>query len=503
MGKDSKQGSILKKTSCRRVQSDYANDSNSFLPLEVKVQHLILFILDMRSSWSTKTGSDMTITQDLARFITRTDIESIQRDVINHAKMCVLDWLGAAVAGSLEPSTKTVMEMVREFGGRLEATIIGTKLKAPCPNAALANGVMGHAIELDDIHEESVIHPAAPVVPAALACAERKDASGSDLLAAVILGYEVETRIGMAVMPSHYRYWHTTGTCGTFGAAAAAGKILALDMEEMTNALGIAGTQASGLIEVFGTMSKPFNAGRAAMGGVLAALLAERGMTGPETILEGEKGFCRAVSEEPNFEIITERLGERFEITRNIFKLHASCGHTHGAVDAILAIRQRHEFRLEDVEEIRVGTYPIAFEVVGKNYEPKTSSEAKFSLPYCVAVALVEGRVGITEFSPTKLRDPKVFGLAEKVKVDVSPEFRDVRLGGADVTVHLRTGEEYSLRANTPRGYAENPLSKRELVDKFRSSASTLLPEESVDRILEIVDRLDKIENINTLIQLL
>lgn len=445
----------------------------------------------------------MVVTRDLARFIAKTSIERIPRDVVEHAKLCVLDWLGAALAGSLEPSTKIVVDLIRCFGGRPEATVIGSPIKTSCLFAALANGVMGHAIELDDIHAESVIHPAAPVVPAALACAERVDVGGGDLLLAVVLGYEVETRIGMAMMPSHYRYWHPTGTCGTFGAAAAAGRVLGLDEEGMADALGLAGTQASGLIEAFGTMGKPLNPGRAAMSGVLSAFLAKGGFDGPKRVLEGEGGFCGAVSEECDLTKITGGLGEGFEITRNIFKVHASCGHTHGAIDALLKIGRECGVKPGEVEEVVVGTYPIAIEVVGKNYNPKTSSEAKFSLPYCVAVALVFFRVGLAEFSPDRVGDPQILGLAKRVRVLETPEFRGVRLGGADVTVRLRDGSSHHCIVDVPRGYPENPLSRGELLDKFRGLATMVLSDRSVERIIQTVDCLEGVEKVSELTRML
>jgi 2-methylcitrate dehydratase PrpD len=433
----------------------------------------------------------MGATKELVDFIVDTSFKDLPNEVIDHMKYCVLDWLGVALAGSMEPEIEGVTSFVRGMGGNQESTIIGTPFKTSCLNAALSNGIMGHLVELDDIHEESIIHPAAPVMPAALALSEREGLRGKDLLTAVALGYEVEIRLGMALNPSHYRFWHPTGTCGTFGATVAAGKLLNLNKGEMTNALGLAGTEAAGLVEVFGTTGKPLNAGRAAMDGLMAAMLAQKGFTGPESILEAERGYLHATSSEPNIEKITEDLGRRWEAMNNIFKLHASCGHTHGALDAVLEIVEREGIEAGEVDEVTVATYPIAAELVGKNYDPKTVSEAKFSLPYCVAASLIHGKVSLNEFSSEKLGDPEILKLGKRVKVLIDPEYVDVRLGSAKVNVRLKNGDEYNARIDVPSGYPRNPLTGLELKNKFKTLSSLSLPEERTREILESVMVLD------------
>ncbi|MCC6057070.1 MAG: MmgE/PrpD family protein, partial [Desulfurococcaceae archaeon] len=367
---------------------------------------------------------------------------------------------------------------------------------------ALANGVSGHAVELDDIHQESIIHPAAPVLPAALAIGEREGVSGRDLITAVVLGYEVEIRIGKAVNPSHYQFWHTTGTVGTFGAVASAGKLLNLNEKSMMHAFGIAGTMAAGLIEVFGTMSKPLNPGRAAMDGVIAALLAKEGFTSSTRILEAEKGYLKATAREFSVKEIVEGLGEHFEILNNIFKVHASCGHTHAAIDAVLEITRKYGVRPDDVEEVLVGTYPIAVEVVGRSYEPSTPSEAKFSLPYCVAVALIYGRAGLREFSYEKLEDPVIRALAKKVKVFVEPKCSNAKLGCAEVKIRTKSGGEYASFVPAPKGYPQNPLTKHELEEKFKSLALSVLTENRVVEVLKAVESLEEVSNVRTLMDL-
>ena len=445
----------------------------------------------------------MSVTRALADFIANTSYDDLPKEVVEHAKASILDWLGAALAGSLEPPARIITSIIEEIGGREQSTVIGTRIKTSPVNAALANGIIGHTVELDDIHEDAIIHPATSVIPAALAVAEYNDASGKDFITSVVVGYDVAIRIGMAINPSHYQFWHTTGTAGTFGATAAASKILNLSSEEIVHALGIAGTQAAGLIEVFGTMSKPLNAGRAAANGVLAALLAQKGFTSSRAILESEKGFCRATAKECDLKKIIEDLGKRFEIVNNIFKIHASCGHTHGAIDAILLLIKKYNIKPEDVDRIVVGTYPIAVDVVGRNYEPKTAYEAKFSLPYCLAAAIIFGKVGLTEFSDEKLSNDMIKKLSKKVTVNVDPECINARLGCARVTVYTVDGRELSYRVDFPKGYPQNPLTKEELERKFVDLASLALPEENVKRLLEVVNNLESLEKITLLTDLL
>ena len=435
----------------------------------------------------------MTETRELAQFIVKTDFSDLPGNVQRHAKFCVLDWLGASLAGSVEPPAKIISAIMRELGGKRESTIIGAETKTACVNAALANGIIGHTVELDDVHELSIIHPAAPVMPAALAVAERCGSRGQEMITAVVLGYETEIRIGMAMNPSHYQYWHTTGTCGTFGAAVTAGKLLNLDEEEMIQALGMAGTQAAGLIETFGTMSKPLNPGKAAQSGVLAALLAQKGFTSSKQMLESKIGYCRAASAEPRLDRITDHLGTSFEILKTCFKRHASCGHTHGAVDAVQSIAEKYGIGPDAVDEIVVETYPIAVELVGKKPEPRTGSDAQFNLQYCVAAALTCGSLGLAEFSEDRLQDPKIRQLSRKVIVKTSEEFADAMLGSARVIVRTQDGKQVSCKVEVPKGYPDNPLTEDELKEKFRNLASLALSKSRVEKVIARVENLDRI----------
>jgi 2-methylcitrate dehydratase PrpD len=445
----------------------------------------------------------MRATQHLARFLAETTYPDLPEAVTSHVKRCILDWLGVTFAGTAEPASQAIVQFVKDFGGVGESTVIGGSFRSSCVNAALANGVTGHAAELDDIHEASVIHPGAPVIPAALAIAECVEASGEEFIAAVVVGYEAGIRIAMAVMPSHYEYWHPTGTCGTFGAAAAVGKLLGLDEETIRHALGVAGTESSGLIESFGTMGKPFNAGRAARDGVTAALLAERGFTGPMSILDSAKGYANATSTQPDLEEIVDALGHRYEAANTIFKRHACCGHTHGAIDAVIDLMNENNLGPRDITEITVGTYPIAVDVVGGNYSPGTSAEAKFSLPYCVAAAVTHGSASLEAFTVEEIANPALRELMGRVKIYIGEEFSGARLGCAKVTIHTKAARVLNRRVDVPKGYPENPLTSAELKGKFRGLSRTALTAGRIGELEKTVDALEDVGNVHELTALL
>lgn len=440
----------------------------------------------------------------LADFIVSLSLENVPARVIEHTKFCILDWFGAALAGANEKEAAMLTQLFKGFTPE-EATVIGFGFKVPAHDAAYINGAVSHMVELDDVHREAIIHPAVPVVPAALALAEKLKSSGRALMEAVIAGYEVEIAVGKAVNPSHYKYWHTTGTCGTFGAAAAASKILNLTSSEVVNCLGIAGTHAAGLIEVFGTSSKPLNPGRAARDGVMAALLAKAGFVGPSTIFEGEKGFFKATSNESFYEKGFASLGIVYEITRNSFKRHASCGHTHAAIDAVLDLKSQFNFEPQEVIEVEVGTYRDALEIVGKNYEPKTPAEAKFSLPYCIAIAIIDGIVGLRQFTYENLRRNNVKDLMRRVRVYLDDQINVLypQKLGARVRVKVKNGYTYEQVVEDAKGSPENPLSRNELMSKFTDLASLKVSLEKSKELIDVIMKLEMLSDVSELIDVI
>jgi 2-methylcitrate dehydratase PrpD len=441
----------------------------------------------------------MSLSQSLASFIVKTKFEDLSEDVVEFTKICILDWLGSAIAGKDMKPIKIIEDMVKEMGGTPQSTLV-TGGKSSVMQAVLVNGAASHIVELDDIHKGSIIHAATVVIPAALAVAEWKNKSGRDLIEAVVIGYEVCYRIGEAVSPSHYYYWHNTATCGTFGAAAAVAKLLDLNTEQIIHTLGSAGTQAAGLWEFIedGAMSKQLHPGKAAMNGVISALLSEKGFTGASRILEGRRGFFEAMSEQYDATKITNQLGEIFKIVENSFKIHASCRHTHATMDLAIDLAKEHDLTVDDVENISVRTYQVALDITN-NAQPTTVYASKFSLQFCTALAFVKRQGGLSDFTEESLNDPVIRGLMEKVQVGVEPSIHEAypEKWGSMVQIRLANGEILQKQSEYPKGDPENPPSKEEMVVKFKQLASGL-PEEQIQFYVNQVLNLEERSNINT-----
>jgi 2-methylcitrate dehydratase PrpD len=425
------------------------------------------------------TAVSSATTQVLAEFIAGTRYDDLPPQVIADAKLAILDWLGSALAGAREEPARMARAVVRGLGASDEAAVLPAG-RASAAGAALANGIASHILEFDDVHKGSTIHGAAPIIPAALAVAEREGADGRALLLATILGYEAGLRVGEAVNPSHYHYWHPTGTAATFGAAAAAGTILGLDATRMRDALGSAGTQAAGLWEfnADGTMSKHLHPGKAAFNGILSADLAREGFTGASRILEGERGFCRAMSTGPDLGRITDDLSDRWKVSENCYKLHSCCGHTHTAIDTALDLRAERGWDEGEVTGaitgVRIELYGPGYEIV-REMNPRTPYQGKFSIAYCVAIALSEGRVGLAQFSPDRFGpdgvvEPQVAALLKRTTVEVAPDLtaQYPARWPARLELTLADGTMLAGGADYPRGNPENPVPATVLEDKFR-----------------------------------
>jgi 2-methylcitrate dehydratase PrpD len=420
----------------------------------------------------------MSVTRQLAEVLAATGRGDLPSAVKEDTLRAILDWLGSALAGASEPPARMAQRVAAGWGASDEATVFGAR-RASAAAAAFANGVASHILELDDIHKGSTIHGAAPIIPAALAVAERTHADGPSFVRAVALGYEAGLRIGEAVNPSHYRYWHPTGTAATFGAAAAAGVLLDLTADEMVQVLGSAGTQAAGLWEfnADGAMSKHLHPGKAAFNGVVSADLARAGFTGATRILEGERGFFNAMSTAHDATRVTDGLGTRWKVSENGFKLYSCCGHTHSAVDLALDERARQKWAggeaLARVTGVLVETYGPGYEIV-KEMNPRTPYQAKFSLAYCVAAALLEGRVALEQFAadrfgPEGVRHADLAALLGRTRVVVAPDVtaRYPAAWPARLTVTCADGSTSRSASDYPRGNPENPVSTAELEAKF------------------------------------
>lgn len=435
----------------------------------------------------------MSLSEALAQFVAKTTYEDLPEDVVAFTKLCILDWFGSAIAGKESPPVQMISQMIKEMGGNPQATMI-TGGKSSAAQIAFVNGAASHVVELDDIHKGSIIHAATVVIPAALAVTEWKGKSGKDFITAVAVGYDVCYRIGEAVSPSHYYYWHNTATCGTFGAAATVSKLLDLEEEQIVEALGSAGTQAAGLWEFIedGAMSKQLHPGKAAYNGTLSALLAQKGFTAAKKILEGDRGFFKAMSEDSDISRITDQLGERFKITENSFKVHASCRHTHAAVDLVLDIVKEHAPHIENVTKIQIKTYKTALDITN-NPNPKSVYASKFSIQFCAALAFLNGSASLSDFDGNSLEDKQIRELMKKIDVSVGPSIEAAypKEWGAEVEIFLENGTSYGKQTKYPKGDPENPVSSVELQEKFKDLTRASLGER-VSHIVEQILTLEK-----------
>jgi len=449
----------------------------------------------------------LSVTKVLAEFLASLRYEDIPDEVKTRAKHHILDWIGVAVAGSSAKTSRIIADFIRRAGGKEEATLIGYREKAPCVNAAFANGFMGHVLELDDGDvPRSYVHPATCANPAALATAEVMGASGKDYITAIVAGYEAMIRIGASIKLKHYGKlgFHSTGTCGTFGAAVAAGKILDLNSEEMAYAIGLAACQAAGLTIGFGSDAKPFHAGKAAMNGVIAAMLAKEGITGPTTTLDG-KGFDYAYTGgEPNSEAIIRDLGKDWMIMGCYMKRYP-CAFQE--IFTIVDLVKEHDIKPEDVDEVLVELRQSWLKGHGYYTDGSSVTSAKCSLPYCVAVAIMDRQVGLEQFTWQRIRDPKLLEfMRQKVKIIPSSLPDDAWEEKRFPWVTIKTKDGKTFRADyVPRKdfVGGDKWSKEMLQEKFVYLASRELPKEKVSKIIEIVNKLEEIADIRELTYLL
>lgn len=390
------------------------------------------------------------------------------------ARLCVLDWFGAAIAGSAEmPATALRQALPGDGPARLVPDGAGRDART----AALINGTASHIVEVDDIYRAGLYHPGVVTIPAALALAETK---GTDerFLRAVIAGYEVGNRIARAVNPAHYRFWHTTGTVGHFGAAAAGAVVLGLSREQTAHALAMVASMAAGLRQAFASdaMSKPLHAGRAAEAGVLAAMAAAEGMTGVGDILDAERGFGAAMSHGVDWQSAVSGLGTEWTICQTTPKAHACCGHNFAALDGIAALMAEHEINAEDIDIIDVASYRAALEICG-NPDPNSAAEGRFSLPWCAAVMARDGAVTPAAFTEAALRSAETRAMAGRVRLsldkDAEAKFPGAR--SATVTLTLTDGRSVSLHRPTRKGDPDDPLSEADLLAKFHALAGPVI----------------------------
>ena len=435
----------------------------------------------------------MGATETLARFILNTPAEAIPAPILHEGKRCIINYMAVALYASADPSMAILTGLFEEEGGVEIASLIGAGTRTNLQNAALANGYLAHLEDYDDTHFPTVIHPSAPTIPAAFAVAEREGATGLDVLVATVLGIEACCRVGLSVYPNHYDAgWHITGTCGVFGAAGAAGRLLGLDESQMTQALGIAGTQAAGVREVFGSMSKPFHAGRSAQSGVLAGLLARRGFTSTREILEGRRGFAAVLSTASDMTQITDALGERWELPNNGLKPY-SCGVvSHPLIDAMIVLRNTHGVAADDVESVSARVHPLVLELMDRP-NPRVGLEGKFSHQHSMAVGLIDGGAFPAQYTDERVLDPAVAALRDKIRATVDTSVAE---DAAEVTVTLRDGRSITESVEHATGAPDNPMSDAHLENKFRTLARRVLSQSQADELLAALWALDSADDV-------
>jgi 2-methylcitrate dehydratase PrpD len=412
-------------------------------------------------------------TRALADFIAGSQWRDIPQRVRHEATRAILNFAGAALGGSGDEAVTIALATLAPFFGPPQARLIGRSERPDALNAAFLNAVSANVLEFDDTHLRSVIHPAAPVAPALLALAETRAVSGQALLHAFILGVEAECRIGNAVSPSHYRRGsHITATCGIFGAAAAAGKLLGLDRERMAWALGHAATQSAGLVESLGSMSKSVGVGNAARNGLAAALFAEAGLTAAEQAIEGRYGFARVASDTIDLAAITQGLGDSWEILENAYKPYPCGVVLFPVIDSCLELRERHHPDIAGIARITVRGHPLLRERTDRPVID-TGREAKVSLQHSVAIAFLDGAAGVAQYTDARVADRAVQELRARVAVE---EDADIPVEAALVTLTLADGRTLSQRVGAARGTPLRPMSDAELDAKVTALAASGAP---------------------------
>jgi 2-methylcitrate dehydratase PrpD len=416
-------------------------------------------------------ADNLEVTRRLAQFVADTRWDALSPPVIHQAKRALVNFFAVALIGCREPAIETTLRSLATFSGAKQATVIGRGERLDALSAAFLNAASANVLDFCDTHVPTVIHPTAPLAPALFALGELTRITGRDLILAFVLGAEIECRIGLAISPSHYRRgWHITATCGVFGAAAGAGKLLALKAEPLVYALGLAATQAAGLCECLGTPAKSVHVGNAARNGLWSALLAAEGLAGPAEPLTGGQGYFHALAETPQLAHLTERLGDNWEIMKTAFKPYP-CGFVvHPVLDCVIDWRRAHAGAV--VEQVTVTGNPL---LAARTDRPNisTSGQSQVSVQHAVAAALVTGKAGVEQFGDSCVNDPGVAALRGKVAVRRDESFATT---AAAVEIVTAGGKLHKLHQRAARGSDDNPMTDRDLEDKLREAAARAIP---------------------------
>lgn len=441
------------------------------------------------------TMNETAVTRIFSAYLVGSRYADIPAPVRHEAKRALLNWLGCAIGSSRHETTNAMLAALAPFAGAPQAAVLGRSERLDILHAALVNGVSSHVLDFDDTHARAV-HPSAPVMPAVLAYGEWRKLPGPDLIHAFVLGVEAECRIGLSVFPEHYdRGWHITGTAGVFGAAAAMGKLLALDERQMAYALGIAATQSSGLREMFGTMCKSLHPGRAAQSGLAAALLAQQDFTSSERAIEAPRGFAHVMSTKFDPSVITEGLGEHYELSQNMYKPYACGLVVHAAIDGCIQLKREHALTAEQIAAVHIKTSPLVPELTAIR-KPQSGLEGKFSIFHACAVALAVGAAGEPQFADAVVRDPGIAALRDRIDITADPAVRKLE---AYVTVRLHDGRTFEKHVPHALGTVQRPMSDADLEDKFRSLTDGILPAAQADELVSLAWQLDTLADVGVI----
>lgn len=451
----------------------------------------------------------MEITKEFAKFIAATNYEQLPTDVVTLAKERILDTVGAAIAGEHSwESKKAFLTACRKLE-KGDFSVWGSRQKDfPLARAAMINATYAHAIELDDGHKNAGCHAGAVIVPTALTLGQALGKSGKEILNAVVIGYEIVYRIVAQMTPYQIqRGFHPSGNCDVFGAMAVAGKLMGLNEGQLANGLGFAGLSAAGLMEATksGQQNKCIQVGNAAFNGIVAAYYAEENLEGTTSVLEGKTGFFNAQSQDVNYDEVVRGLGKEYHIGDTYSKMYPTCRHSQAAIEAVLDLESEEKIDWQDVESIWVGTHQVAYDLTGVIKEPHTAAQAKFSMPYGIALALHEHSVGICHLNSKYWDNPVNKELAQLVTVVVDPAVQALypKQRGAKVRITLKNGRTVEKELYELKGSPKKPVGWTELETKFVANVSGIIEEKKLQTMIKLIHSIETVENISCLTELL
>ncbi|AMO76101.1 MmgE/PrpD family protein [Pseudomonas citronellolis] len=447
----------------------------------------------------TPTEGMPAVTQSIASFVSAADWADLPDEVRHEAKRALVNYFAVSLAGCNDPDIVTARTLYKQLHADGAASVIGCSERVGMLDAAALNAMSANVFDFDDTHIPTIIHPTAPVAAALLAFAEERKVSGVQFMLALVLGIEIECRLGMAVHPWHYqRGWHITSTCGVLGAAVAVGKLLGLDVHQIIWSLGNASAQASGLVETLGSAAKSLSVGNAPRNGILSALLAQRGFAGPEYPLEGGRGFLHVMGDQPRFDEITRGLGERWSISANTYKPYPCGVVLNPVIEACIALRKDPGWSFKEVSRVELTGHPLLRQ---RTDRPgiKLGRESQVSAQHAVAVTLATGKAGLGQFSDSAVADPMLRALYPLVVFHDDTEYS---VESATVRICLESGCYLEHHVAAAKGGLTIPLSDAELEDKLRTLAVPTGLSRKVDRLLEAIWSLDRCEDVSSLLVL-